>query len=119
MEKFEEVQKLMQLDEHFHMCDVSNVSKDGIHLESWNVDVPKCVFDEISELIYRDGYDINGFELLEIPHPMVFCFGNVEKDQYFDVVKFFEDKWQFSYCEDFTNKPANSIKEAIEKYEIV
>lgn len=61
--------------------------------------------------------DVGDFELLEIPHPKVFCFGNEEKGEYFDVVKFFDDKWQFSYIENGSNKLAHSIEEAIMKNE--
>lgn len=68
-------------------------------------------------LIANDGYDVSAFELLEIPHPKVFCFGNEEKGEYFDVVKFFDDKWQFSYIENGSNKLAHSIEEAIMKNE--
>jgi len=118
MSNMKEIQKLLELGENFHMCDVDNVSEDGIHLESWDEDVSIKEFQEIINLIYKDGYDISEFELLEIPHPKVFCFGNLEKNQYFDVVKFWDNKWSFSYCEDSSNKLANSIEEAIAKYEI-
>ena len=40
-----------------------------------------------------------------------------EKGEYFDVVKFFDDKWQFSYIENGSNKLAHSIEEAIMKNE--
>lgn len=80
-------------------------------------DIPKTDFDTIAELIANDGYDVSAFELLEIPHPKVFCFGNEEKGEYFDVVKFFDDKWQFSYIENGSNKLAHSIEEAIMKNE--
>lgn len=49
----------------------------GLHLESWNEDVKKSDFDIIAELIAADEYDIDGFELLEIPRPKVFCFGSL------------------------------------------
>lgn len=78
-------------------------------------------FDIIVKLIANDGYDIKGFELLEIPHPEVFCFGNHNTKQFFDVVKFWDNKWQFSYIESSEygarNKLAHSIQEAVEKYE--
>lgn len=53
---------------------------------------------------------------MEIPHPKVFCFGNEEKGEYFDVVKFFDDKWQFSYIENGSNKLAHSIEESFINY---
>ena len=121
MSNINEVRNMLQLGEDFHMCDVSSVTEEGIHLESWNEDVPKSDFEEVAELIYKDGYDITGFQLIEIPHPKVFCFGNLEKNEYFDVVGFWDNKWQFSYTAFDTkgahNKPALSIAEAIEKNE--
>lgn len=119
MSKIEKVKEIMGLGENFHMCDVSEVTEKYIHLESWDEDVEKDDFDLVAELIASDEYDIEGFELVEIPHPKVFCFANYEKDQYFDVVKFFDDKWQFSYSENSTNKLAHSISEAIEKFETI
>lgn len=107
----------MGFGENFHMCDVSEITENHIHLESWNKDVSKSDFELVAGLIATDGYDIGGFELLEIPHPKVFCFGNIKTEQYFDVVKIFDDKWQFSYTKDWTNKPASSIQDAIEKFE--
>lgn len=78
-------------------------------------------FDIIADLIVKDGYDIEGFELLEIPHPKVFCFGNNNTKQFFDVVKFGDDKWQFSYLKSskngLYNELAHSIQEAVENYE--
>ena len=81
----------------------------------------KSDFDLVAELIASDEYDIDGFELLEIPHPKVFCFGNHNKNQFFDVVKFWDDKWQFSFIKisenGLQNALAHSIQEAVEKYE--
>lgn len=99
------------------MCDISEITEDHIHLESWNEDVPKSEFDEIAEVIANDGYDISGFELIEIPHPKCFCFGNLKTNEYFDVVKFWDNKWQFSYIKDSSNALATSIAEAIQKNE--
>lgn len=112
------IKKIMELGINFHMCDVSEVSENGIHLESWNQDVSCNEFTQIAALITEDGYDIEGFELLEIPHPQVFCFGNLTTDQFFDVVKFFDDKWQFSYIKDSSNELATSIEDAVSKYEV-
>lgn len=106
----------MEFSENFHMCDVSEVTEDHIHLESWNEDVSKSDFDAVAELIAQDGYDIEGFELIEIPHPKVFCFANEKTDQYFDVCKFYDDKWQFSYMADGQTQLAASVQDAIEKY---
>lgn len=117
MSKIEEVNKIMNFSESFHICDISEVKEDHIHLESWDEDVPKSDFTLIAELIANDGYDISGFKLLEIPHPKVFCFGNLETNEYFDVVKFVDDKWQFSYIENSSDCLAHSIKEAILKNE--
>ena len=75
-------------------------------------------------MIEKDGYDIQGFELIEIPHPEVFCFANYEKEEYFDVIKL-NGKWQFSYLgyakgdgnsKTLANFPVTSIAEAVEKY---
>lgn len=82
---------------------------------------------EINDLIEKDGYDTEGFQLGEVPHPDVYCFVNHEKKQCFDVVKFRDDQWRFSYLEyedpkitsALVMKPADSIKEAIEKYKDV
>lgn len=82
---------------------------------------------EIDDLIEKDGYNAEGFQLEEVPHPNVYCFVNHEKKQCFDVVKFADGPWNFSYLgyEDIgdtsvlVNKPADSIKEAIEKYKDV
>lgn len=69
-------------------------------------------------------YDVEGFELIEIPHPEVFCFANYEKEEYFDVIKL-NGKWQFSYLgyakddgnsKILANFSATSITEAVEKY---
>lgn len=117
MSNINDVKKIMEFDRWFPMCDVSPAEKDGIHLISWNEDIPLSDFNEIAELIASDGYDISGFELLEIPHPKVFCFGNEEKREYFDVVKIFDDKWQFSYIKNSANHLAHSIKEAVMKNE--
>lgn len=75
MSSIEEVRKIMGFGDNFHMCDVSEVAEDHIHLESWDEDVPNTDFEAVAERIANDGYDISGFELLEIPHPKVFCFG--------------------------------------------
>lgn len=121
MSKIEKVKENMGLGENFHMCDVSEIAEDHIHLESWDEDVNKSDFDLVAELIASDEYDIDGFELLEIPHPKVFCFGNHNKNQFFDVVKFWDDKWQFSFIKisenGLQNALAHSIQEAVEKYE--
>ena len=82
---------------------------------------------EINDLIKKDGYDAEGFQLEEVPHPNVYCFVNHEKKQCFDVVRFADGPWNFSYLgyEDIgdtsvlVNKPADSIKDAIEKYKDV
>ncbi len=116
MSNLDEVKKIMGLG-NFNMCDVDEIDEDHIHLESWDEDVSKSEFDEVAELIANDGYDISGFELMEIPHPKVFCFGNMKTDEYFDVVGFWENKWSFSYIEDGSNRPAASIQEAITKNE--
>jgi len=77
--------------------------------------------DVIAKLIADDGYNVEGLELLEIPHPQVLCFGNYSTKQFFDVVKFWDDKWQFSYVKGSEygprNELAHTIQEAIEKYE--
>lgn len=82
---------------------------------------------EINDLIKKDGYDAEGFQLEEVPHPNVYCFVNHEKKQCFDVVRFADGPLNFSYLgyEDIgdtsvlVNKPADSIKDAIEKYKDV
>lgn len=66
MSKIEKVKEIMGLGENFHMCDVSEIAEDHIHLESWDEDVNKSDFDLVAELIASDEYDIDGFELLEI-----------------------------------------------------
>lgn len=117
MSRIDDVRKIMGFGKNFHMCDVSEITEDHIHLESWDEDVPKSDFELVAELIANDGYDISGFELLEIPHPQIFCFGNEEKGEYFDVVKIFDDKWQFSYIKNSANELAHSIEEACTKNE--
>ena len=117
MSSIEAVKKMMGFSENTHMCDISEITEDHIHLESWNEEVPKSEFDEIAEVIANDGYDISGFELIEIPHPECFCFGNSKTNEYFDVVKFWDNKWQFSYIKDSSNALATSIAEAIQKNE--
>ena len=121
MSSIEKVKEIMKFGENFHMCDVSEIAEDYIHLESWNEDVKKSDFDLIAELIATDEYYIDGFELLEIPHPEVFCFGNRNKNQFFDVVKFWDDKWQFAFLKKsengLQNALAHSIQEAVEKNE--
>ena len=117
----EKIKKIMQLGPNSHMCDVSEITDDHIHLESWDQDIEKKEFIKIAKLIENDGYDVEGFELAEIPHPRCFCFANFQKAEYFDVVKFRNEKWQFSYVKwtenGWTNKPACSIADAIEKFE--
>lgn len=117
MSSIKEVKKIMNFGENFCMCDVSEIDEDHIHLESWNEDVEKTDFDLVAELIAEDGYDISDFELIEIPHPKIFCFANEKENKYFDVVKIFDDKWQFSYVKDSTNVLAHSIEEAVTKNE--
>lgn len=107
MNNIDVIKKIMELGDNFHMCDVSEVSEYGIHLESWNEDVTSEEFNQIAMLIAGDSFNISGFELLEIPHPKVFCFGNMTTYQFFDVVKFFDDKWQFSYLKNSNNELAN------------
>jgi len=120
MNDMSKVKSILNLGDNFHMCDVSSVSEKGIHLESWNEDVSSDELEQIALLIVEDDFDIAEFELLEIPHPKVFCFGNPNKNQYFDVVKFFDNKWQFSYMtiseNGLTNQLAHSIEEAVNKY---
>ena len=117
----EKVKEIMGFGDNFHICDVSEITEEYIHLESWNEDIKMDDFILITELIAKDGYDIEGFELLEIPHPKVFCFGNYNTNQYFDVVKFGDDEWQFAYLQSsqngLQNVLAHSIREAVEKYE--
>ena len=120
MSSIKEVKKMMDFDENTHMCDISDISEDSVHLESWDEDVSREEFDKIAELIAADGYDITGFSLLEIPHPRVFCFGNNETDQYFDIIKEKDGEWKisalvFSEEKGYYNVPAGSIKEAIVK----
>ena len=119
----EKIKKVMQFGPNSHMCDVSEIADDHIHLESWNQDIEKKEFIEIAKLIESDRYDVEGFELVEIPHPECFCFANYQKEKYFDIVKFWNDRWQFSYLEltenGWTNKPACSIADAIEKYQFL
>lgn len=116
MNKIEKVKEIMRFSEDLHMYDVSEADEEYIYLESFYRYVRKSDFDMIEELIAADGYDIGGFELLEIPHSEVFCFGNREKNLFFDIVKLFDNKWQFSYIENSENKLAHSIQEAVEKY---
>lgn len=47
----------MNFGPHFHICDVSEITEDHIHLESWNHDIKKEEFVEIARLIEKDGYD--------------------------------------------------------------
>ena len=54
----DKVKKLMNFGPHFHICDVSEIAEDHIHLESWNHDIKKEEFVEIARLIEKDGYDI-------------------------------------------------------------
>ena len=54
----DKVKKLMNFGPHFHICDVSEITEDHIHLESWNHDIKKEEFVEIARLIEKDGYDI-------------------------------------------------------------
>ena len=35
----DKVKKLMNFGPHFHICDVSEITEDHIHLESWNHDI--------------------------------------------------------------------------------
>lgn len=37
----DKVKKLMNFGPHFHICDVSEITEDHIHLESWNHDIKK------------------------------------------------------------------------------
>lgn len=107
----------MGFGDNFHMCDVSEVAEDHIHLESWDEDVPNTDFEAVAERIANDGYDISGFKLLEIPHPKVFCFGKQDTDEYFDVVNFYGDGWHIAYIKDSNNVIAECIEEAINKNE--
>ena len=50
MSKIEKVKEIMGLGENFHMCDVSEIAEDHIHLESWDEDVNKSDFDLVSDL---------------------------------------------------------------------
>ena len=54
MSKIEKVKEIMGLGENFHMCDVSEIAEDHIHLESWDEDVNKSDFDLVAELIASD-----------------------------------------------------------------
>lgn len=54
MSKIEKVKEIMGLGENFHMCDVSEIAEDHIHLESWDEDVNKSDFDLVAELIADD-----------------------------------------------------------------
>ena len=112
------VKNIMGFANNLHIYDIPEIKENYIPFESQNEDSDKDDYDLVAELIAADEYDITGFQLLEIPHPKVFCFGNPDENKYFDVVKFFDDKWQFSYIENSNNKSAHSIREAIEKYEM-
>lgn len=48
MSRIEKVKEIMEIGENFHMCDVSEVTEDHIHLESWNENVKKSDFDIIA-----------------------------------------------------------------------
>lgn len=121
MDKIDQINKILHIGKNFHMCDVSDVSEKGVFLKSWNTLVPITDFEAIKKLIFDDTFDITGFELYEIPHPQCFCFYNATRKQSFDVAKFWDDKWQFSYtaCSNkgFMSMKAESISEAVNKYE--
>ena len=51
MSSIEAVKKMMGFSENTHMCDISEITEDHIHLESWNEDVPKSEFDEIPQTV--------------------------------------------------------------------
>lgn len=120
MNDITKVNVLLDIGENFHMCDVSDISENSVHLISWNTDVPVEEFESIKKLILNDTFDITDFELLEIPHPQCFCFYNSKTHQSFDVAKFWDDKWQFSYTastdKGFMSMKAESISDAVNKY---
>lgn len=79
------------------------------------------VFDKI----LRDGHDITGFALVEVPHPNIYNFYNYEKDEAFHIlIDYFDNstekasvgytQWTSSGLDLFE---AESIAEAIEKYD--
>lgn len=102
MNKIEKIKEIMRHADVFNMYDASEA-------------------DAIIKLIAEDEYDIADIKILEIPHPEVICFGNYKKEIFFDVVKFYDNKWQFSYLKStqngVINELAHSIQEAVEKYE--
>lgn len=112
---------LLNIDDDFHMCDIYDISEQGVFLESWNTLVPIADFEDIKNLILNDAFDITDFKLVEIPHPHCFCFFNAKTSQSFDVAKFWDDKWQFSYTSStekgFMSMKAETISEAVNNYE--
>ena len=51
MNTIEKVKEIMGFGSNFHMCDVSEITEEYVHLESWNEDVKKDDFDMIVKLI--------------------------------------------------------------------
>ena len=50
----DKVKKLMNFGPHFHICDVSEITEDHIHLESWNHDIKKEELPEDEEKMYLE-----------------------------------------------------------------
>lgn len=102
-------------------CDIADVDNEGIHLESWGEIVPWSRITTAKELLAKSGYDLSGFELMEIPEPHTFCFADREAKEYFDII-FEDEKAMFGYIRwtdgtGLTEFPAVSIEEAIEKFD--
>ena len=73
--------------------------------------------NEILNCIEEDDCDISGFKLIEVARDVLY-FGNEERNQKFVMTNHNSSKWKFAYEKDGALYYADTIIEAIEKYEI-
>lgn len=108
-------------------CDCEPNGDGTFHLISWDEDIDEDLVNKVIEVIARDGYDIQGLQLREIPNPKIFSFSfhneNGEEERLFDI-DCTDGHCRPSYVVwdegvGFTIKDAISISEAIDKNEFV
>lgn len=106
-------------------CDCEPNGDGTFHLISWDEDIDEDLINKVIEVIAKDGYDIQGMQLREIPHPKIFSFSfcdeNGKEERLFDI-DCTDGRYRPSYTvwdeeAGFTTKDAISISEAIDKNE--
>ncbi len=116
--------KLLKNDIGFYDYELECFIEDFIEMEE-ETDFQELLY--VLQYIANDGYNMDGFEIYEIPHPNVYIFFNRDKQQMFDVCKGHFCPSNTLVCAAYTSQCVTarnydlfltpSISEAIRKYD--